>query len=88
MYHKRIWHESILIAGSAVSLCLVVSADKVSQLSVDDGVRVCVRSCRQRNAITRRLVHDRSTRWGWGLVVPSRLVLARSTMWLVQQREG
>ena len=33
MYHRRIWHASVLIAGSALSLCLVVSADLVSQIS-------------------------------------------------------
>ena len=60
MYHGRIWHESILITGSALSVCFIVSADKVSQLSVDDGVRASVCLCRWCKAAPRRLVHDRS----------------------------
>ena len=88
MYHRCIWHVSILNTGCALSLCFIVSADKVSQLSVDDGVRVSVDRCRWCKVVPRRLLHDRSSRWGWGKVVPSRLVLSRSTLRLVQWWKG
>ena len=51
---------------SVLPLCVIVSADHRSQLSVNDDVRVKIVPC------------------AWCLIVPSRLPLARSTLWLVQ----
>ena len=37
MYHRRIWHQSNLIAGSALSLCLIFSAGKVESVERSRG---------------------------------------------------
>ena len=69
-----------------LSLRGIVSVDKVSQLSVNDDVRVKIVPCEWCLIVTGRRVLIKGIRSGRFRVVPSRLVLARSIPWVVQWR--
>ena len=86
VYCWRVWHRSVSINRSVLSLRGIVSADKVSQLSVNDDGRVKIVPCERCLIVPSRLVLTQGIRSRRLEVVPSRLVLARSFLWLVQWR--
>ena len=64
MYCWHVWHRSIFITGSVLSLCVIVSADNGSQLNVNDGGRVKIVSCKWCLIVPSRLVLARGIRSG------------------------
>ena len=71
------WHRGVVITGRILPLGVIVSADRVSQLSVNDRGRV--------RAIPLQVASDRSLQAGTEPGLPLRLVLDLSTLWLVQK---
>ena len=67
-----------------MSLCGIVSTDIVSQLSVDDDVRAKIVPCEWCLIVTSGLVLTQGIRCRRLRVVPIRLILNRSILWLVQ----
>ena len=56
MHCWYVWHRNIWYIGSILSLHGIVSADKVSQLSVNDDVRIKIVPCEWCFIVPRRLV--------------------------------
>ena len=80
----RVWHRSIFITGSILSLCVIITADNSNQLSGNDGGGVKIVSCKWCLIVPSGPVLARGIRSRRRQVVRSRLELARSTLWLVQ----
>ena len=53
------WRSNVVHEGSSRHLGFIVSADKVSQFSVNDGGRVRAFTCKWSQIVPRRLVPDR-----------------------------
>ena len=80
MHCRHIWHQNIRHIGSVLSLQSIVSADKVSQLSVDDGVRVEVFPCEWCLIVPGWMVLTRGMRCRRLRVAPRRLVLNQTIL--------
>ena len=86
VYRRGIWHLDVVITGSILPLGFRVSADRRSQLSVNDGGGARGFPFAWSQVFPRRLVLDLYTHIQWRMVVPSRLVLDLYILCLVQWR--
>ena len=85
MYCRSVWHRGVIITGRILHL-RVVSADRWSQLSVNDGGGITGFLCTWSQIVPRKPVLDLHSHGEWCLVVPRRLVLDLSTLCLVWWR--